>query len=177
MSSRSRYKSTHLLGKSSRPRDSGLTATFDSIRFGSFIHVGKNLVPGRHGLIRFAPSMYREKSPSGPTPSSIRHLIYFNRGMDGQHGLPLSGRPGVPRTGGLFFDFLNSMGRNQAPLTTIERRAGQIRYQPRLFFLLTFHFSESALMSVTLSFFKTDPLITPRSFTIRLHSTLGAANF
>ena len=46
--------------------------------------------------------------------------------MDGQQGLPRSGRPGVPRTG-WFFDVLNSMGRKQAPLTTVERRAGPLR--------------------------------------------------
>ena len=33
--------------------------------------------------------------------------------------------------GGGFFDVLNSMERNQAPLTTVECRAGQIRYQPQ----------------------------------------------
>lgn len=53
--------------------------------------------------------------------------------MDGQHALPFSGKPGVPRTAGgsFFFDVLNSMERNQAPLTTIECRAGRIRYRPQ----------------------------------------------
>lgn len=69
----------HAFGREKQPASGSRPHSdlgFGSIKF-PFIMYGENVVPGLHVPIRFTPSTYGEKSPSGSTPPSIRHFFLF----------------------------------------------------------------------------------------------------